>query len=185
MSYINIGEDITPYANSLLTSNRNLGYLIEEAISDLIDNSITAGAKSIKIDLKWNNKLPTLSILDDGNGMSLKKLVESFMLGTNTDKRETNDLGRFGLGMKTASLSQAKRLVVLTKNINESVFGRALDLDYIVKIGNKWNLEIIDLEKYDIECKKINENQKGTIIIWENWDRSPKNEEDFKKQRGN
>ena len=174
-----LGEDITPYATSLLRSNRNLGYLIEEAISDLIDNSITAEAKSIYINLKWNNQIPTLSISDNGFGMTLNKLVESFRLGSNSEIRESNDLGRFGLGMKTASLSQAKRLVVLTKRNNEKIIGRALDLEYIEQINNRWNLEIIDIENYSEECRILEESNQGTVIIWGNWDRAPKNEEDF------
>ncbi len=176
---MSIGEDITPQASDLLESNRSLGYSIEEAISDLIDNSITAEAKSIFINLKWNKNIPTLSISDDGYGMTLNKLVESYRLGSSSEIRKENDLGRFGFGMKTASLSQAKRLVVLTKIKNEKIIGRSLDLEYIKSIGGKWNLQKVDVESYLSEYNFLCQKNSGTVIIWENWDRAPKKEEDF------
>jgi len=176
----NIGEDITPQATPLLESNRSLGYSIEEAISDLIDNSITAGAKNIYINLNWIENKPLFNICDDGKGMSLAKLIESFRLGSNQNyHRPVNDLGRFGFGMKTASLSQAKRLVVFTKDLNKEINCRSLDLDFIVSIGGRWNLKIINEKDYSYAIEFLKNHNHGTVIIWENWDRAPKTENDF------
>ena len=78
--------DFTPDPISLLESNRNLGYSIEEAISDLIDNSISAGATKISYELHWNDGKPYFLLKDNGCGMSNadKELVNSFRLGSKT-----------------------------------------------------------------------------------------------------
>src|SRR5688572_14052243 len=102
-----IAEDFSPDPLALLESNRNLGYSIEEAVADLIDNSITAKATTIKFHLDWNDGLPVFRLYDNGLGMSEEKLISSFKLGS-LEQRNPNDLGRFGFGMKTASLSQAR-----------------------------------------------------------------------------
>ena len=88
---------------------RCLGYDLPSAIADIIDNSITASAKNINIDYAWNNGDPYIMILDDGDGMSEEKLDEAMTPGSTkpSDERELHDLGRFGLGLKTASWSQA------------------------------------------------------------------------------
>ena len=100
----NIGEDFTPDPISLLESNRNLGYSIEEAISDLIDNSITAEATEIIYEMHWNDGQPFFFLKDNGKGMSNKEneLINSFRLGSKNpfDDRDSKDLGRFGFGMK-------------------------------------------------------------------------------------
>ena len=111
--------DFTPDPISLLESNRNLGYSIEEAISDLIDNSISAEATNVSYEIHPNNGQPYFLLKDNGLGMSNadNELVDSFRLGSKNplDERDPNDLGRFGFGMKTASLSQARILTVITK----------------------------------------------------------------------
>ena len=139
-----IGEDFTPDPVSLLESNRNLGYSIEEAISDLIDNSITAKAKNITYEFHWNEGNPYFLLKDDGIGMSSNnnEFFNSFKLGTKNprEERDPKDLGRFGFGMKTASLSQARCLTVISKK-EEKVISRSLDLDFIFEIGGGWNLK--------------------------------------------
>ncbi len=77
-----IAEDFSPDPLALLESNRNLGYSIEEAVADLIDNSITADATTIIINLDWNDGNPIFKLHDNGKGMSQEKLIESFKLGS-------------------------------------------------------------------------------------------------------
>ena len=91
-------EDFTPNPINLLESNRSLGYSIEEAVSDLIDNSIAADAKNISFNLKWNSGKPYFTLVDDGKGMTKNELIESFKLGSRNpnDTRDVKDLGRFG-----------------------------------------------------------------------------------------
>lgn len=171
-------EYFAPEPIDLLESNRNLGYTIEEAIADLIDNSISAQCTNVDIDLKWNDGKPSLAIIDNGHGMNESTLVDSFKLGSNIpeSQRSENDLGRFGMGMKTASLSQSRGLMVISKAINSDIVGRSLDLEF-VKV-NGWYLKKEDyskiIQKYDIENRNT-----GTILYWSNWDRAPEEERHF------
>ena len=178
-----VAEDFTPNPINLLESNRSLGYSIEEAVSDLIDNSISAKAKNISINLSWGNAKPYFVLFDDGVGMSLKnnELIESFKLGSSSplEERDPNDLGRFGFGMKTASLSQSKSFIVVTQKKNDKLVSRALDLTYITQLNDGWKLRHVEkkeLFKYD---ELISKNKSGTAIIWSSWDKAPVNKEDF------
>ena len=133
-------EYFAPEPIDLLESNRNLGYTIEEAIADLIDNSISAECSEVNIECRWNNGTPYLAIADNGHGMDEDTLINSFKLGSNIPEsnRKKNDLGRFGMGMKTASLSQSRSLIVISKDINHTVSGRTLDLEFVK--DNGWYL---------------------------------------------
>ena len=104
--------NIPPHAGTLIESLRAFGYDLKTAIADLIDNSITAGAKNIRINFHWNGPDSGISVTDDGRGMSAKKLLEAMRVGSQSplEEREYEDLGRFGLGMKTASFSTKARL---------------------------------------------------------------------------
>lgn len=171
-------EYFAPEPIDLLESNRNLGYSIEEAIADLIDNSISANSSIVEIDCKWNNNEPFLAIIDNGHGMDEGTLVDSFKLGSNIPEsnRSENDLGRFGMGMKTASLSQSRSFIVLSKTKNHSLEGRTLDLDFVKKNGwylKKENYKSI-IDNYYFENK-----ESGTILYWSNWDRAPEEEIHF------
>ena len=178
-----VAEDFTPDPLNLLESNRNLGYSIEEAVSDLIDNSIAAKAKNISFHLTWNNGNPFFALLDDGIGMSNKDgdLVRSFRLGSQNplEERDPSDLGRFGFGMKTASLSQSRSFIVASKKTESELISRSLDLDFISSLGNGWKLKKVNDTLLCGYEKSIIEKGHGTVIIWDNWDRAPKKYEDF------
>ncbi len=174
--------DFTPDPISLLESNRNLGYSIEEAISDLIDNSISAKATKISYEIHPNNGRPYFLLKDNGIGMSNddNELVDSFRLGSKNplDERDPNDLGRFGFGMKTASLSQARILTVITKKKGYDILSFSLDLNFIRDNG-KWLLRKIDNNFYKDEFNYLKKVDSGTIIRWDDWDRAPKSEDDL------
>ena len=107
-------EYVDPNPASIIESLRSIGYTLETAIADLIDNSITANANAIDIYSPFNGTNTKIFILDDGIGMSESTLIEAMRLGTNgpSVKRSKKDLGRFGLGLKTATFSQCKRLLL-------------------------------------------------------------------------
>ena len=176
-------EDFTPNPINLLQSNRNLGYSIEEAVSDLIDNSLSANATNIDYNLIWNQGNPFFVLTDDGDGMSISsgKLINSFKLGSQNplDERDPNDLGRFGFGMKTASLSQSNSLIVLSKVEGGIVESRALDLNFLTKNNNGWKLRKVESKECLGYDDKLNDLKSGTVIIWNDWDRAPKKREDF------
>jgi len=177
-----IGEDFTPDPVSLLDSTRNLGYSIEEAISDLIDNSISAKAKNITYEFHWNSGTPYFLLIDDGIGMSNEnsELINSFKLGARNDQdRDPKDLGRFGFGMKTASLSQSRLLTVISKKQGYSIIARSLDLKFIAELNLGWKLKLVDNKKIEREISLLNKFESGTIIRWDEWDRAPKSNQDF------
>lgn len=98
-----------PEARLLLASLRSVGYNEETAIADIIDNCISAQAHEIKIQFDWEKK--RIVILDDGIGMSEKNLIENMRIGSSDPSkiRDEGDLGRFGMGMKTAAFSLGKK----------------------------------------------------------------------------
>lgn len=155
-----------PEARLLLTSLRSVGYNEETAIADIIDNCISAQAHKIKIHFDWENK--RISISDDGFGMSEKDLIENMRIGSSDPRkiRAEDDLGRFGMGMKTAAFSLGKKLTVVTKS-NSVVCNATWDLDQIPEIG--WNLIIQDESEISEFSSQL--DARGTIVVIENLDR--------------
>src|SRR5450759_4621391 len=120
-----------PDAGAMIESLRAFGYDLPTSISDLIDNSITAGAKNVWLKFFWNGENSSISIKDDGCGMSEKDLINAMRPGSRSplEEREPEDLGRFGLGLKTASFSQCRRLTVATKSAKLMIAIRCWDID--------------------------------------------------------
>src|SRR5688500_16595023 len=127
-----IAENAKPNPKSTINSYRSFGYNLSTAIADIIDNSISAKATRIYINYYWEGENSFISILDNGTGMTLPELVIAMTPGSKDpeDVRDEEDLGRFGMGLKTASFSQCKRLTVATKKDNE-INKRCWDIDFI------------------------------------------------------
>lgn len=155
-----------PEARLLLASLRSVGYNEETAIADIIDNCISAQAHEIKIHFDWEKKRIVIS--DDGFGMSEKNLIENMRIGSSDPRkiRGKDDLGRFGMGMKTAAFSLGKKLTVITK-ADSAVSNASWDLDQIPEIG--WNLIIRDKSEISEFSAQIGEQ--GTIVVIESLDR--------------
>ena len=161
--------DATPHAASLIQSLRDIGYSAETALADILDNSITAGARRIEILSDLATSDPAIGILDDGSGMTLEELVEAMRPGSRNplEDRAADDLGRFGLGLKSASFSQCKRLTVLTRKAG--VFsGATWDLDKVAST-NRWEIELHD-EADDLPWRGSLVRD-GTLVIWRSLDR--------------
>jgi len=167
-----MGENIPPHAAALSESLRAFGYDFQTAIADLIDNSITAGAKNIWINADWEGSESKIYITDDGNGMNQNTLVEAMRFGTYNplEKRSKKDLGRYGLGLKTASLSLCRKFSVISKTADGVISSRAWDLDHIAKT-NSWELlgEANINYQYAHEC--ISSKNSGTVIVWDKLDK--------------
>jgi hypothetical protein len=161
--------DATPHAASLIEGHRDFGYNLETALADIIDNAITAGARNLALVADTVTENPWIALSDDGSGMSEKELIEAMRLGSKnpTEKRLKEDLGRFGLGLKSASFSQCRSLTVLTRKDSNTSCAR-WNLDRVVK-RNDWNLELIDNPDTVIGNDLLKE--RGTVVIWENLDR--------------
>lgn len=163
---------VDPNVGNLITSLRDIGYTFEIAIADVIDNSISASARNIHI-LAVTQPETTVSIVDDGVGMDNDELIEAMRLATQhpLDVRDELDLGRFGLGLKTASFSQCKKLTVASKK-NGMLSIKQWDLDFI-STKNQWMLVTPDIADYQTlsSFQNLLEYENGTIVIWEELDR--------------
>ncbi len=162
---------LPPSASSLSESMRDLGYSLATAIADIIDNSITARATELDVFCYLTCEKPTLVIIDNGKGMAKEELLQAMKHGSTNPKqsREANDLGRFGLGLKTASFSQCRNLTVVS-SINSKVHAAEWDLDHISE-RDEWCLSILD----DADIQKIpyleQLGETGTAIVWTKLDR--------------
>ncbi|MFQ3351940.1 MAG: hypothetical protein ACI914_001193 [Candidatus Marivariicella framensis] len=163
-------ENARPNPRSTINSYRSFGYNLSTAIADIIDNSISANAKKIDIDYKWQGKNSFISIIDNGNGMNLEELVSAMTPGSKDpdEVRNENDLGRFGMGLKTASFSQCKRLTVITKKDGYKTIKRCWDIDYINEVEEWVLLDYISDFSF---LELLNEYDSGTVVLWENLDR--------------
>lgn len=164
--------DMPPYAPQLMESTRAIGYSIEAAIADIIDNSIAANAGKIDIDFFPVGEA-YISILDDGIGMTENELIAAMRYGSNDPlaQREEADLGRYGLGLKTASLSQCRILTVISKKAGKLSCAQ-WNLDHIKKTKS-WSLIILEQEeilKYP-GYNKLMSYQNGTLVIWQDLDK--------------
>ena len=108
--------ELVPDAHLLLSSLRSVGYKTETAIADIIDNCIASHADEIHVDFVWDDEDSKIVIYDNGDGMNKASLITSMKIGSTnpSEKRASDDLGRFGMGMKTAAFSMGKRLRVVT-----------------------------------------------------------------------
>lgn len=164
-------KKLEPRADILVEAMRSMGYTFESALADVIDNSITAEATRIDIDFNPSNNV--LSIFDNGKGMTYVELIEAMRWGSKDPliRRDKDDLGRFGLGLKSASLSQCRKLTVISKKDN-IIKSLTWNLDVIRNTG-EWNIVENDINviknQYNIE--QIYRHDSGTIVIWENFDK--------------
>lgn len=161
-----------PHAPSLLESMRSIGYSLESALADLIDNSISAKAKRINIEFRPSDT-PYIAIIDDGMGMS-KEVLENAMRHGSTNPlqaRSHDDMGRYGLGLKTSSLSQCRRMTVVS--LRDGVLcAYCWDLDVVVERGSWIMLELDAGDIAEIPHLDVLRNQgRGTIVLWQNLDR--------------
>ena len=163
---------VEPRAPAMLESLRAFGYNIQTAIADLIDNSISAGAKNVWLTFQWDGSESYIFIRDDGKGMTEAELINAMRPGSRNplEQRERNDLGRFGLGLKTASLSQCRRLTVCTKAVNQNPVTRRWDLDYVNQTG-EWRLLRRAASGSEKRLASIDEMESGTVVLWECMDR--------------
>lgn len=167
-------EKLAPSAARLTESLRDIGYDSPTAIADLVDNSIAAGATEISIDFEFEGLDSAVVVADNGHGMSGYDLNEALRFGS---RREygPNALGRFGLGLKTASLSQCRRLTVLSRKtppITARVVQRTLDLDRIAE-HDEW---FIAEEPEDSRVRRLLKHfegvdSSGTVVILSKLDR--------------
>jgi hypothetical protein len=161
-----------PHASSMAESLRAFGYDIATAIADLVDNSIFAKSSNVWIHFHWDGEKSAIAITDDGRGMDESTLLEAMRPGSRNprDTRDPNDLGRFGLGLKTASFSQARCVTVRSKCKGRDAVTRCWNLDHIARV-NDWQL----LRRASPLAARLSDRldglPSGTSVVWEQLDR--------------
>ena len=162
-------QEVAPRAAVLIESMRDIGYSLETALADIVDNSITAGSSNIKLFASINSASPQIAILDDGQGMDLDEILSAMRMGSQSplEERAKTDLGRFGLGLKTASFSQCRHLTLVSRK-NGCVSAAIWDFKLVAET-DKWLVEIPDNPEAIPWADRLGES--GTLVLWENLDR--------------
>jgi hypothetical protein len=165
----------TPHAKMLLVALRSVGYTNETAIADIVDNSVSGVATEIELYFDWDNK--RILIADNGFGMTYQELMDAMEIGSAdpNEMRPSEDLGRFGLGMKTAAFSMAKNLLVVSKK-NSLISNAEWNLDTVAS-EDKWEVSEYDESEMSMILDSVNEYsqynswKQGTLIIISELDR--------------
>lgn len=162
-----------PHAGAMLEALRGLGYSTPAALADIIDNSISAGSTEVRIDFVWTGSASRISVLDDGRGMDDATLESAMRLGERNplEARGPHDLGRFGMGLKTASFSQCRRLTVASIKSGARSCLR-WDLDALAaRPDGGWLLFEGPAAGSEAYLDALSERQSGTLVLWESLDR--------------
>lgn len=172
-------EDASPNPEYLIKSIAEQGYSLETSLADLMDNSISAKADKIEVLIDTDSEPFKLFLADNGQGMTEPELSKNMQFPSNSpeDSRLNSDLGRFGLGMKTASFSQTRKFTVLSKKEGEKKYhGRTWDVDFLK--ANGWKIIINSDEEvaslmYQYNqlskdfLKRFDDYAPNTIVIWD------------------
>jgi len=154
-----------PDASSMIETFRAIGYSIETAVADIVDNSISAGAKNIRVNYNWKGENTIINIMDDGIGMNNDELIQAMRPGSKhpLQIRSVKDLGRFGLGLKTASFSQTKKFSVISKRKDYETVFWAWDLDHVNQTKS-W--ELIRYIPDETGINRLKGLESGTCVVW-------------------
>lgn len=167
----------------LFDSMRAVGYSLPTALADIIDNSVSAESTQVQVKFDANATNPFIYVLDNGRGMDGNEARLSMQLaGTGgATARSPEDLGRFGLGLKTASLSQCRRLTLISKKAGK-VTALRWDLVYLAE-SRSWDLMVLDQQ--DIRdlpgVADLDSSTHGTLVIWQDLDRVAAQMRDFSR----
>lgn len=166
---------VPPKASAMLEALRGLGYSTADALADIVDNSISAGATEVRIHFSWEGgERAIISILDNGHGMNDPELEAAMRLGEKSplDERSDSDLGRFGIGLKTASFSQCRRLTVASRKPGCAVSCLRWDLDEIAaRKDGVWALLEGPAPDSGSRFSVLDGVSSGTLVLWEKLDR--------------
>lgn len=163
--------EVLPSAKRLVGSLRDLGYQPSEAVADLVDNSVAADARNVEITIAFEGSDSFIRIADDGYGMNGATVNEAMRYGAERDY-EDDDLGKFGLGLKTASMSCCRSVSVASRTSKSAarIEARQLDLDYIEE-HNTWSVIVLGADERDAALVEPLRTGPGTVVLWEDLDR--------------
>jgi hypothetical protein len=163
---------VPPRADAMVESMRSFGYTLEAAIADLADNGIFARASHIWVDFWWEGPESAIVVTDDGTGMTGDELKEAMRPGSINplEPRDPEDLGRFGLGLKTASFSQCRLLTVCSKASASEESTAAWDLDFVGST-REWRLKTAPARSDNPLFDRLRSRSNGTAVVWQKLDR--------------
>jgi hypothetical protein len=164
-------EQIIPSAARTVGSLRDVGYDAPHAIADLVDNSLTARASHVDIMFHFDGERSWIRVADNGEGMGAATLREAMRYGSERDY-SSDDLGKFGFGLKTASTSQCRRLTVASRRAPQHVRMevRCLDLKHIEET-NEWEVLVLEGDGRPAAVTEPLLEHTGTVVLWEDLDR--------------
>ncbi len=164
--------EVIPSARCLIKSLRDMGYDFTQAVADVIDNSMPPKrATLVAIDIEFDGDDSWVRIADNGSGMKPDALREALRFGSDRAYKD-DDLGKFGLGLKTASLSQCQCLSVASRwNPDRAdVAAYAWDLDHIQKT-DRWEIVPVDRDAVGPSIRNVLKDGPGTVVLWHRLDR--------------
>lgn len=166
-----IGTEVIPSAKRMVRSLRDMGYEFATAVADLIDNSIEAKASTVWVNVEWDGAASRVLIADNGEGMAPDVLKEALRFGSERDYEDA-DLGKFGLGLKTASLSQCLKVTVASRrNPNRAdITAYCWDVGHI-EATNRWEILMVKSADLPVAARLHLKETTGTVVIWELLDR--------------
>lgn len=160
---------VAPSAARLTESLRDIGYDFSSAVADLIDNSISAGAQRIRVHMEFDGENSRVFIADDGEGMGVNGVLEALRFGSRRGY-SLGDLGRYGLGLKTASLSQGRSVTVVSRAKGVKLQVQRLDLDLIAEYDD-WIIVVPTSDTGVVRAQELLAGDTGTVVVWEKLDR--------------
>lgn len=163
--------EVIPSAQRLVTSLRDVGYEFVTAVADLVDNSVEAGASTVWVDVIWDGEASRVVVADNGSGMTRRQLAEAMRFGSERDYG-SRDLGKFGLGLKTASLSQCRRFTVATRHDPDraEISAYCWDVDHVAAT-NRWEVLPVGTARLPSGVRQHLTDTPGTVVVWEQLDR--------------
>lgn len=164
--------DVPPDPERIIEGLRDTGYEFNTAMADVIDNSIAAGAGNIDITIAMDfSGAVAVSVADDGCGMDRDGLVNAMRYGSRQRANQAS-LGKFGLGLKTASTAFCRRLSAVSRGSDGGgVMKATWDLDHIARVG-RWELQLVEASRNETALlDAVAKGKPGTLILWENIDR--------------
>jgi hypothetical protein len=165
-------HELIPSARRLISSLRDMGYDFPAAVADIVDNSIEAGAGRVSVDIRNDGDDSWVRICDDGRGMKPAEVREALRYGSTREYDQEKSLGKFGLGLKTASMSQCQHLLVASRsNPNQpQICAYAWDLAHIVETDT-WEILDVGREEHTELLREPLLTRTGTVVLWRRLDR--------------
>jgi len=164
-------EEIVPSAARTVQSLRDIGYDAPRAVADIVDNSVEAGATKVDVTIEFGGAESWIRVADNGVGMEATTLQEAMRYGSEREY-ESDDLGKFGFGLKTASTSQCRRVTVAARKAKQNARFevRCLDLEHI-EDTNEWEILVLEGPERPEQVTEPLLEHTGTVVLWENLDR--------------